>query len=152
MPTTITPTSTPGPIPTNGPVNSVPLATNAITAAAVAPAPHLEVFTVANGQKCFRVIRPLHQNTRMHDVIRVHLKSTTITPPKSFIFAIDGVDDSFIKRYVIQNKGIHSSEYVLDCIKNMGVIDDVYKLSYTQRNSSGVLVVASLPQSYSITV
>ncbi|XVO87078.1 hypothetical protein ACQ9Y2_25650 [Pseudomonas palleroniana] len=152
MPTTITPSNVPGPIPQNGPVNALPLATTAVTRAAVAPPPYLEQFIAANGQDCFRCVLVLHANTRADDVIRVNLKSTTLKPQLSLTFISQTVDDAFTKRSIIQSNGLCIDEYTIENIKSMGVLSDIYKISYTQRSVSGALVVASLSNSYSITV
>ncbi|WP_426205213.1 hypothetical protein [Pseudomonas sp. TWP3-1] len=150
MPTTITPI-TPSPIPTSGPVNSLPLPTSIITTAAIAPAPHLEKY-IDNGQECFRVAAPLHINTRHHDVIGFHLKSTTTNPPSSFNFGGDIVDSNFENRGILNNNGMCISAYSIDNIKNLGITSGTYKLTYSQRNATGILVVVSLSNGYVITV
>lgn len=151
MPTTITPVTTLIPIPTSGPVNSLPLPTSIITTAAVAPAPYLEKFT-ANGQECFRVVATLHTNTRQNDVIGFFLKSKTTIPPNSFNFGGGLVDSYFENREIINNQGMCISSYNIETMKNMGVTTGTYKLTYIQKNATGNVVAVSLANSYSITV
>lgn len=150
MPTTITPVGSQSPIPTNGPVNSLPLPTSIVTTAAVAPAPHLVAY-IENGQECFRVIAALQKNTRPLDTIWFSLKSNT-QPTKIFNFGGGLVDGYFENREIINNNGLCISSYPIDNMKNMGVTNGTYRLTVTQKNSTGTTVVSSLTNSYSITV
>lgn len=151
MATTITPVSLPGSASGSGPVNTLPLPTSIINNAAVAPVIFLELATLPSGQTIFTVNFPLHKNTRTNDIIRVDLKSSA-TPPVNFRFIIECVDSFFLDRYVIQGNGVYSTSYNIENIKNMGITNGLYKLSYSQITASGTLSVASLSSNHLITV
>jgi hypothetical protein len=150
MPTTITSTTQQGPIPPSGPV-TLPLPNSAVPNANVAPAPYIETGT-KNGIDFLRITIVLHTNTRKEDTIQTYFRNNTTTPPSSFPFAGDIVDDYFETREISGRNGILVQEFTLENIKNLGMKSGKYRLSYVQKNSSGKIVVASLNNDCLITV
>jgi hypothetical protein len=141
MPTTITSITQQGPIPSSGAV-TLPLPNSVVPNANVAPAPYLETGTT-NGIDFLRITIVLHTNTRKGDTIQTYFKINTATPPSSFPFNRDIVDDHFEKREISGRNGKLVQEFTIENIKNTGMKSGKYRLSYVQTNSSGKIVVTS---------